>query len=91
MLWKSKTLDLNLLKSIIPDVIVERNNFPTHNPSSQSGTAIRTLLSDAVHCIDYQNDFKKVTEDLIYNVAEYEACIESIEGFINLNILPDIL
>jgi len=91
MLWTSKMLNLELVKSIIPDVLAERNNFPNHNPSAQPGTDIRCLLNEAVHCFDYQNDFKKITRELIYNIVEYEVCVKSINEIINSNILPNII
>jgi len=91
MLWTSKMLDLELVKSIIPAVLAERNNFPTHNPSAQPGTDIRILLYEATHCIDYRNDFEKITQELVYNVVKYDVCIKSLDEIIAMNILPNVL
>lgn len=91
MIWSSQKMDMELMTSILPRVVNDRNRFEKRNPSSKKGTQIVKILEDIIETEVYKDDYLSITSQMIYNAVTYETCIQSIHSILEHDFLPKII
>ena len=89
MIWQSGQLNKDLAKSIVPDVVKDRQLYGTRNPSCQQGARPNIVLQEIVEQKVYERDYNDVTSKFIYQAVDYDACIASLKEIIAINIIPN--
>lgn len=89
MIWQSGQLNKDLAKSIVPDVVKDRQLYATRNPSCQQGSRPNIVLQEIVEQKVYEKDYNNVTSKFIYRAVDYDACIASLKEIIAINIIPN--
>ena len=89
MIWNSGKLEKELMHTIIPDVIKDRQLFGKRNISCQPGAAPNEILKEIVAQRVYEADYNDITTKFIYKAVDYNISIESLNEIIDLKILPD--
>ena len=89
MIWQSGQLNKDLAKSIVPDVVKDRQLYATRNPSCQQGSRPNIVLQEIVEQKVYEKDYNDVTSKFIYRAVDYDACIASLKEIIAINIIPN--
>lgn len=89
MIWNSGKLEKDLMQTIIPDVIKDRQLFGKRNISCQPGAAPNEILKEIVALKVYEADYNDITTKFIYKVVDYNISIESLKEIIDLKILPN--
>jgi hypothetical protein len=88
MIWTSGKLDMELMKSIVTDVIKDRQRYGTRNLSCQPGEKPSEILKEIVERNVYEYDYNEVTSKFIYKMVEYSVAIKSLAQIIDINIIP---
>ncbi len=89
MIWSSGKLDMELLKSIVTDVVIDRQHYCNRNLSCQPGAKPGEILTSIIELNVYQNDYNEVTSKFIYKMVEYSVAIKSLVEILNLNFIPN--
>jgi len=89
MIWQSGQLNKDLAKSIVPDVVKDRQLYATRDPSCQQGSRPNIVLQEIVEQKVYEKDYNNVTSKFIYRAVDYDACIASLKEIIAINIIPN--
>ena len=87
MLFRS----MELLKSIVDDVIRDRQSQKDRNPSCQQGAAPIEILREIIETDVYKNDYNNVTLEFIQKPVKYDVCIESLSEIIKQGIIPKLI
>lgn len=87
-IWKSGLLNLNTVLEIMPEVILDRQQYEERNPSCRTGTKPRKILDNIIQDDVYKNDYQTITNKLIYKAVPYQKCIESLREIINGDFIP---
>lgn len=88
MIWSSKKLNMTLMRSIVIDVIKDRQRYGNRNLSCQPGAKPNEILKEIVSHNVYESDYKEVTTKFIYKLVDYSVAIRSIAQIVDLSILP---
>lgn len=91
MIWQSGMLNMELLNSIVDDVIKDRQSQKDRNPSCQQGAAPIEILKDIIEMGVYKNDYNNVTLEFIQKPVKYDVCIESLTEIIKQDIIPELI
>lgn len=91
MIWISSQLNMDLLKSIVLDVIRDRQSYVERNPSSKIGSLPNNILQEIIEKEVYKKDYLNITNKLIYIPVPYESCTKSILEIIEMKIIPDVI
>lgn len=91
MIWISSQLNIDLLRSIVLDVIRDRQSYVERNPSSKIGTLPNKILKEIIEKDVYKKDYLNITNKLIYIPEPYENCTKSILEIIEKKIIPDVI
>jgi len=89
MIWNSGKLKKDLMQKIVPDVIKDRQLFGKRNISCQPEAVPNEILKEIVALKVYEEDYNDVTSKFIYKPVDYNTCIESLKGIIDLEIIPN--
>jgi hypothetical protein len=89
MIWSSGKLDMELMKSIVTDVVIDRQRYCNRNLSCQPGARPGEILTSIIERNVYKNDYKEVTSKFIYKMVEYSVVIKSLMEIIHSNIIPN--
>lgn len=90
-IWNSGILNINVVKSIIDDVIKDRQLLGIHNLSCLPGVVPKTILKEILYNNVYQDDYNNLTIDFIHKRVEYIESIKVIKNILDENILPEII
>lgn len=88
MIWQSGKLNKELMQSIVPDVVKDRQLFGIRNLSCQPGAYPNKILKEIVVKNVYQEDYNGVTSKFIYKPVDYRTAVASLNEIINSNIIP---
>jgi hypothetical protein len=88
MIWTSKRLDVTLMKSILDDVVRDRQLSGTRTLSCQPGKKPNEILKEIVEKNTYEDDYNDITSKFIYKLVSYRSAIKSLKEIIDLKILP---
>lgn len=91
MIWSSGKLNMELMKSIVSDVIKDRQRYGTRNLSCQPGAKPNEILKEIIKRNVYQNDYNEVTSKFIYKMVGYSVAINSLVEIIDSNIIPNLI
>ena len=91
MIWTSRMLDIELVKSIVIDVVKDRQRYGTRNLSCQPGAKPNQTLAEIIERNVYENDYNEVTSMFIFKMVDYSAAINSLVAIIDLNIIPNLI
>jgi hypothetical protein len=91
MIWSSGILNQEILRSIVIDVVKDRQRYGNRNKSCQPGLKPIEILKNVIESKVYKDDFENVTSQFIYKPVEYDTCIDSLKEIIDSNILPEIV
>lgn len=91
MIWNSSQLNMDLLKSIVLDVICDRQRYAERNPSCKIGSFPNKILKELIDKDVYKKDYLKITNKLIYIPVPYEYCTNSVLEIIETKIIPDVI
>lgn len=91
MIWSSRMLDIELVKSIVTDVVKDRQRYGTRNLSCQPGAQPNEILKEIIERKIYENDYNEVTSKFIYKMVEYPVAINSLVAIIDSNIIPNLI
>jgi hypothetical protein len=91
MIWSSGILNQELLRSIVMDVVKDRQLFGNRNKSCQPGLKPLNILTEIIEEEVYKADFNNVTSQFIYKAVEYDTCIKSLKEIIKSDIIPEII
>jgi len=91
MIWNSSQLNMDLLRSIVLDVICDRQSYAERNPSCKIGSFPNKLLKELIEKDVYKKDYLNITDKLIYIPVPYEHCTNSILEIIETKIIPDVI
>lgn len=58
------------------------------NLSCIPGAKPLEIIQEIIATKAYENDYKKVTNKLIYKKVSYQQCIDSLEEIINIDLIP---
>ncbi|MDD2259331.1 MAG: nucleotidyl transferase AbiEii/AbiGii toxin family protein [Bacilli bacterium] len=89
MIWSSGKLDMELMKSIVTDVVIDRQRYCNRNLSCQPGAKPGEILTSIIERNVYKNDYNEVTSKFIYKMVEYSVVIKSLMEIIHSNIIPN--
>ncbi len=89
MIWASGKLDMELTKSIVTDVVKDRQRYGIRNLSCRPGEKSNLILKEIVERSVYENDYNEVTSKFIYKMVEYKVAIKGLTEIIDLNIIPN--
>lgn len=84
-------LDIELVKSIVTDVVKDRQRYGTRNLSCQPGAQPNEILKEIIERKIYENDYNEVTSKFIYKMVEYPVAINSLVAIIDSNIIPNLI
>lgn len=70
---------------LVNNIRVVRSNLSIC-PSAQSGISINTLLKQIINKDVYKNDYKDITEGLLFTPLTYTEAIESLKRIVDANI-----
>lgn len=87
-MWTSKLIDETLMKTIIDDVIKDRQIFGRQNTSCEPGMNPQSVLNDILKTDPFKDDYDTVTTAFIHKKVSYEECIKSIKEIHKKGILP---
>lgn len=88
MIWTSKKLDVSLIKSILDNVVRDRQLSGTRTLSCQIGIKPNEILKEIVKKNIYEDDYNDITSKFIYKLVSYRSAIKSLKEIIDLKILP---
>jgi hypothetical protein len=88
MIWTSGKLDIELTKSIVTDVVKDRQRYGIRNMSCRPGEKPNEILKEIVKRGVYESDYNEVTYKFIYKIIEYSVAIKSLAEIIGINIIP---
>jgi hypothetical protein len=91
MIWSSQKLDIGLMKSIVTDVVKDRQRYGIRNLSCQPGAKPNEILKEIIERNVYENDYNEVTSKFIYKMVEYSVAVKSLWEIIDLNIIPSLV
>ena len=91
MIWSSGKLNMELMKSIVSDVIKDRQRYGTRNISCQPGAKPNEILKEIIERNVYKNDYNGVTSKFIYKMVEYPVAINSLVEIVSSNIIPNVI
>jgi len=89
MIWQSGILNMELLNSIVDDVIKDRQSQKDRNPSCQQGAKPIGILKDIIKTGIYKFDYNTITLEFIQKPVKYDVCIESLKEIIKQGIIPE--
>jgi predicted nucleotidyltransferase component of viral defense system len=89
MIWQSDKMNVELMKSIVFDVVKDRQQFGTRNMSCQPGASPNEILKEIVAKKVYEADYNDVTSKFFYKTVEYGNAIKSLKEIIESNIIPN--
>lgn len=91
MIWNSSKLNMDLLHSIVLDVIRDRQSYTERNPSCKIGSFPNKILKELIERDVYKKDYSNITNKLIYKAVPYEHCTNSVLEIIETKIIPDVI
>lgn len=91
MIWQSGMLNIELLNSIVDDVVKDRQSQKDRNPSCQQGAEPIEILKDIIETGVYKNDYNTVTIEFIQKQVNYDVCIKSLSEIIKQGIIPELI
>jgi predicted nucleotidyltransferase component of viral defense system len=89
MIFHSKTLDLDSVKSILPQVFKERKAYPDFNPSAFNETKLNEALISVIKDRSFEDDFNQITKNLILDDVGYLTCIKSLRIILNSMLIEN--
>lgn len=87
-IWTSKLINEKLMRSILDDVIRDRQMFGRQNISCEPGKNPQLILNEIIVKNPYKEDYDSVTTTFIHKKVMYDECMESIKDIYNQKILP---
>ena len=91
MIWQSGKLNMELVKSIVSDVVKDRQIYGVRNSSCLPGAKPIEILREIIKTNVYENDYNDVTSKFIYKLVDYSAAIKSLTEIIDSNIIPSLI
>lgn len=91
MIWSSRILDIELAKSIVIDVVKDRQRYGSRNLSCQPGVQPNTILKEIIERNVYENDYREITSKFVYKMVDYSAAINSLVEIVDSNIIPNFI
>ncbi len=91
MIWESRILDMELLKSIIQDVIMDRQIYGNKNKSCIPGVKPDEILHEIIEKEVYKDDFDIVTTQFVSEPIEYSICINGLKEILATGFVPSII
>lgn len=91
MIWNSSQLNMKLLRSIVLDVVCDRQSYAERNPSCKIGSFPNKILKELIEKDVYKKDYLNITNILIYIPVPYEHCTNSVLEIIEAKIIPDVI
>jgi len=91
MIWQSGKLNMELMKSIVIDVVKDRQRYGLRNLSCLPGAKPIEILREIIKTNVYENDYKDVTSKFIYKLVDYSAAIKSLTEIIDSSIIPSLI
>ncbi|PKK98667.1 MAG: hypothetical protein CVV57_05640 [Tenericutes bacterium HGW-Tenericutes-2] len=91
MIWQSGKSNMELVKSIVSDVVKDRQIYGVRNSSCLAGAKPNEILKEIIERNVYENDYNEVTSKFIYKTVEYSVAVKSLREIIDLNIIPSLV
>jgi len=89
MIFHSKKLNLDQVKSIFPDVFKERQLYPEFNPSTKAVKKLSKVLKSIIANRFFEDDYNLITKNLILDDVNYDTCIESLKSILDSNLIEN--
>jgi predicted nucleotidyltransferase component of viral defense system len=87
MLLTNGNLNVQLMKSLLPKVQIDRAKFPSINPSSLSTISLRNIFMEIIQKEVYRFDFNTTTNQLLIQPVSYEESIQSLQNLIKIILI----
>lgn len=91
MIYLSGHLNIDMIKTLLDEVISDRQRFFTHNPSSKAGSRPKEILLEIIKKSVFESDYNNITSAFIYKKVSYEACVDTLKAILQTEILPDVI
>jgi hypothetical protein len=88
MIYNCGYLNLSEVRSILNDVIIDRQKEPNRNPSCKPGANPNEILKEIILKQAYKKDYQETTLFLLFEPVPYDACSATLELIYNESILP---
>ena len=88
MIWTSGKLNMEVVKSIITDIVKDRQRYSGRNLSCQPGANPNKILKEIIDSKVYENDYTEVTSQFVYKMVEYSVASKSLMEILERNIIP---
>lgn len=87
-IWISGRLNLEVVRHIIPEVMRDRQLLGRNNLSCQAGQRPNDLLAEILRSGEFQDDYDKVTKQLLFEAVSYSEAVATLEGIHDQCFLP---
>jgi len=89
MIWNSGLLDKKVVIDIMDDVVSDRQQLSTHNPSAKPGSRPKEILQEIIDKKIFESDYNEITLGFIYKKVSYEKGIDSLKAVLENELIPE--